>query len=201
MNYVIGIDEVGRGPIAGPVTVCACAVASGTELLSLYPKGILRDSKKLSEKMRASILHGLSSYLLSKEVLYGVGEVDAQYIDTHGIVSAIQEAMRIALLALHAQGVPKDTFIFLDGSLSLPSSYQYEVVIKGDEKILEISLASIIAKEHRDAYMRSLDGTYPQYQFGSHVGYGTKAHYDAIACYGLTPLHRRSFLRGVKNEE
>lgn len=196
-TYIIGIDEVGRGPLAGPVVVCACAVRCGVNLLTLFPKGELRDSKKLTEKHRASIVTSLSSYLARGEVYLGIGEVDAKTIDNIGISGAIKQAQSEALAALHVQGVDESSFLFLDGSLHADPRYQQETIIKGDEKIIEIALASIVAKEHRDAKMKTYKEQYPMYGFEKHVGYGTKMHCDAIRTYGATPIHRISFLTNI----
>ncbi len=194
VSYVIGIDEVGRGPIAGPLVVCACALKVGTDVLPLFPKGQLRDSKKLSEKARLSIVEKLQPLVESTNVIFGIGEVSAQEIDEMGLSRAIKEALSISLKKVHAQNISKGTFIFLDGSLHVDESYKQETVIKGDEKIPEIALASIIAKVYRDTLMKKVADAYPEYGFASHVGYGTKAHYEAIKENGLTPLHRKSFL-------
>lgn len=196
-EYVIGIDEVGRGPIAGPVVVCACAVLVGINVLPLFPKQMLRDSKKLSEKRRLDIVKELQHYRESSSVIVGVGEIEASQIDAIGIVPSIKEAMMIALNAVHSQGVSKNSFVVLDGSLSLPASYQQETIIKGDETVPEIALASIIAKVHRDTHMKQVGDIYPSYGFTTNVGYGTQAHYEAIKAHGLTPLHRRSFLKNL----
>ncbi len=193
--YTIGIDEVGRGPIAGPVVVCACAITHGIDILPFFPKEKLRDSKKLSEKVRQSIVEKIAPYVKSSQVVLGIGEVSAEKIDEIGISKAIKEATNIALSKVHAEGVPKDSFIFLDGSLSVDPIYQQETIIKGDEKIPEIALASIIAKVYRDTLMKKIGEALPTYGFASHVGYGTKAHYEAIRIHGITILHRKSFLK------
>lgn len=195
MEYTIGVDEVGRGPIAGPVVVCACALRTGISLLHLYPKGVLRDSKKLSERQRSSVINGLLPYLKSGDVVFGVGEVEAETIDEIGIVPAIKAAMMQAITLLHEKGVDTSTHIFLDGALSLPEGYSYETIIKGDEKVLEISLASIYAKEYRDKKMRGMASEFPGYGFESHVGYGTAVHYKALKDKGITRLHRKTFLK------
>jgi ribonuclease HII len=195
--YIIGIDEVGRGPIAGPVVVCACALRIGTEVLSFFPKDKLRDSKKLSEKVRVAIVEKLQPLVEIGEIVFGIGEVSAQEIDECGLSCAIKDALMIALKKVHSQGVPHDSFIFLDGSLHADEKYKQETIIKGDEKIQEIALASIIAKVYRDTFMKKVADAYPLYGFESHVGYGTKAHYEAIKKNGVTPLHRRSFLKGL----
>jgi ribonuclease HII len=193
--YIVGIDEVGRGPVAGPVVVCACAITHGVDIIPFFPKNKLRDSKKLSEKARLTIIEATLPLVISSQIISGIGEVSAERIDEIGISDAIKEAIQSALFKIQAQGVSKDSFIFLDGSLSVDSSYQQETVIKGDEKIPEIALASIIAKVYRDTLMKNVGEAYPQYGFGSHVGYGTKAHYEAITTHGLTPFHRKTFLK------
>lgn len=193
-QYVIGIDEVGRGPVAGPVVVCACAIATGTDILQFFPKQELRDSKKLTEKHRQMILEKSKVLVDTLQIIFGIGEVSAKRIDEIGIAPSIKEAMHMALSSLHAQGVKKDSFVFLDGSLYAPEGYQQETIIKGDEKVPEISLASIHAKEYRDSKMKELAKQFPEYLFESHVGYGTKAHYDAMKKHGLCILHRKSFL-------
>jgi ribonuclease HII len=198
MKYTIGIDEVGRGPIAGPVVVVACAVAVGVEqtLLSLFPKGELRDSKKLSEKNREKIRSGLDDFYHEKKVIWGIGEVSAKRIDEIGIAPSINEATDRALMQLEAEGITLDTTVVLDGSLFAPSRYiNQSTHIKGDEKFIEISLASIIAKVYRDTMMKEIGQKFPLYGFENHVGYGTKAHYDAIAQWGVTAYHRKCFLK------
>lgn len=196
MSYVLGIDEVGRGPIAGPVVVACCAIKKGVSVLHFFPKGVLRDSKKLSTKARLSILEKVKPLIEDKNIVFGVGVVPAERIDEIGIVPSIKEATAEALKQVHTSGVSKDSFVYLDGSLSLPLEYKQETVIKGDEKIEEIALASIYAKEYRDSYMKDVGEKYPLYGFESHVGYGTKKHYEAIKNNGFCPLHRRSFLTG-----
>ena len=193
--YTIGIDEVGRGPIAGPVVVCACALKKGTDVLALFPKKELRDSKKLSEKVRIAIVEALQPLVTDSSVVFGIGEISGEEIDTMGLSLAIKEAIRCALVNVHNQGVPQNTFIYLDGSLHVDDIYQQETIIKGDEKIPEIALASIIAKVYRDTLMKKVADAYPDYGFQNHVGYGTQAHYEAIKAHGLTPFHRRSFLK------
>ncbi len=196
-KYIIGIDEVGRGPIAGPLVVCACALVVGTDVLSLFPKGQLRDSKKLSEKVRISIVEKLQPFVESTHIVFGIGEVSAEQIDERGLSNVIKNALAMSLQNVHAQQVPKDSFIYLDGSLHADVLYKQETIIKGDEKIQEIALASIIAKVYRDTLMKKVADVYPGYGFETHVGYGTKAHYEAIEKNGLTPLHRKSFLKKI----
>lgn len=192
--YHIGIDEVGRGPVAGPVVVCACAKQEGVEMLHLFPKGELRDSKKISKKKREEIVEALQEYGRDKRVVFGLGSVDAVTIDMFGISEAIRKATRIALKSLAQQGVSLNTKIALDGSLYLDEGYDYETIIKGDEKIEEIALASIYAKVYRDLYMEELSKKYPEYGFEKHAGYGTAFHLKMIIQYGLSEIHRKSFL-------
>ncbi len=195
MNYVVGVDEVGRGPIAGPVVVCACAVMEGVETLHLFPKNQLRDSKKLSEKNREKIRNELDYLNNEKKVLWGIGEVGASRIDEIGISPSIKEAMNSALIQLEQEGISPETKVVLDGSLYAPERYiNQETHIKGDEKFVEISLASIIAKVYRDNLMNEVAKEFPGYGFENHVGYGTNAHYEAIVKNGMTIHHRRSFL-------
>jgi ribonuclease HII len=196
-NYIIGIDEVGRGPIAGPLVVCGCALKIGTEVLHLFPGGKLRDSKKLSEKIRIRIVEDLQFFIKRRDIIFGIGEISAEEIDSRGLSQSIKDALACAVIKIHEQGVPKDSFIFLDGSLHVDEMYEQETIIKGDEKIQEIALASIIAKVYRDTFMKKVADAYPKYGFQNHVGYGTQAHYKAIKLYGATPLHRKSFLKKI----
>jgi ribonuclease HII len=194
-SYRIGIDEVGRGPIAGPLVVCACAVRDDVDILDLFPKRILKDSKKLTEKNREAIITSLADFTKEKKILFGIGEISSERLDEIGLTPAINKAIKHALTVLHSKDVSPHSFVFLDGALHAPETYSQETIIKGDEKIGEIALASIIAKSYRDMFMKTMHEVYPLYGFDSHVGYGTKAHYEAIHKHGLTPLHRRSFLK------
>ena len=195
MSYRIGIDEVGRGPIAGPVVVCACAIMEGVDVVPFFPKGMIKDSKKLSEKSREEILRKSNNLVISKSIVYGIGEVSASRVDEIGISASIQEALLEALKKVHKQGVEEPSFIYLDGSLFVDKKYQQETIIKGDEKVTEIALASIFAKVYRDNYMKMVAEDFKEYGFENHAGYGTRAHYKAIKEYGITPLHRKSFLK------
>lgn len=195
-KYIIGVDEVGRGPIAGPLVVCACAVREGVDLLALFPKAILKDSKKLTERQRATIREALYQYVTSGDVIFGIGEVSAPLIDSLGLSASIQKAIQQALNKVVACGVSKESMVYLDGSLRADETYSnQETIIKGDEKKIEIALASIIAKQYRDALMKKLALAFPEYSFDKHVGYGTKAHYEALSMHGMTKEHRRSFLK------
>jgi ribonuclease HII len=195
MTYIIGIDEVGRGPIAGPVVLCACAVSDVVDILSLFPKGVLKDSKKLTERQRLAIREKLDPFVTSGDIIVGLGESSAEMIDTIGLSAAIKDSLERSLSIVLGKGVAKDSKIYLDGSLYASDDYpNQETIIKGDEKIGAISLASIIAKVYRDNLMKKVGQIYSEYGFENHAGYGTKAHYDAITLHGLTPYHRKSFL-------
>ena len=182
MKYTIGIDEVGRGPIAGPVTVCACMISS--DIAKKY-KGI-KDSKKLSEKKREEIFLEIQN-----SVQYKVTSISAKEIDKKGISFCIKKA-----LAKSISIFPTDTLVLLDGGLKAPKEYsKQKTIIKGDEKEVCIALASIIAKVTRDRYMRKMAQKHPEYGFEGHKGYGTRAHYLAIEKSGKSSLHRLSFLQ------
>jgi ribonuclease HII len=172
-------------------------VKVGTDVLALFPSGELKDSKKLTEKKRLGIMEQLPVLVDEGSVVFGIGEVSAEELDAVGLSLAINNALAEALTKVHSKGVSKESFIFLDGSLKADEKYAQETIIKGDEKVPEIALASIIAKTHRDIFMKKIGEAYPKYGFEKHVGYGTKAHYLAIKEHGLTPLHRKSFLKGL----
>ena len=183
---VCGIDEAGRGPLAGPV--CAAAV--------LLPEGLvidgLNDSKKLSEKKRELLFPVIEENALA----FGIGFADEKEIDEINILQATFLAMRRAVEALD---VPAD-FALVDGNRIQGLDIPAETVIGGDGKVLSIAAASILAKVTRDRYMREMAQTYPEYGFEKHKGYGTKAHYAAIEQYGICPLHRRTFLKKILNK-
>jgi len=181
-KYTIGIDEVGRGPIAGPVTVCACMISP--EITKKY-KGI-KDSKKLSEKRREEIYKEIQDL-----VQYKVMSISAKEIDEKGISFCIKKA-----LAKSISIFPPDTQVLLDGGLKAPPEFKNQkTIIKGDEKEVCIALASIIAKVTRDRYMCKMAKKYPEYGFDEHKGYGTSKHYESIQKSGLSLLHRKSFIK------
>ncbi len=208
MKYVIGIDEVGRGPVAGPVTVCAFRM--NQDLLKsriknqTRPNGSfgrklkIRDSKKLSRDQREQWFKVIKEWKQKGLCNFSVVSVSAKEIDKIGISPAIRKCVSKCLYTLDAKSY---TLILLDGSLKAPIEFKNQkTIIKGDEKEPAISLASIVAKVTRDRYMRNQAKKYSAYGFENHVGYGTRAHYEAINKKGLTPLHRRSFLKN-KNKK
>ena len=186
--FSIGVDEVGRGPLAGPVVVCAVRTNDG--ILSKFSK--LKDSKKMTEKDRVDIFDMVNSL----EIEYGIGVVSAKDIDREGIVKSIDIAVGKALGEVkHIKDM-----VFLDGLLKAPECYKrQETIIKGDEKNKYISLASVIAKVFRDNLMVKEGEKYIEYKFGKNKGYGTKEHIEAIAKYGVSPIHRKTFLKKIHN--
>jgi len=179
-KVIAGVDEAGRGPLAGPV------VASAVILNPLdIPEG-LRDSKKLSEKRR----NVMATKIRSKALAIGVGIVHEQDIDRNNILQATFEAMRQAVSNLNYEF----TQVQVDGNHKIPRlQIAQECIIGGDDLVPEISAASIIAKTTRDAMMISYDKLFPKYNFKSHKGYGSKAHMETLREHGRTPVHRRSF--------
>ena len=198
----IGIDEVGRGPIAGPVCVAAFVYFRNAfkdrpwESKKDGPFLKLRDSKKLSKKQREEWFEIIKKWKKEKLVDYSYHMISAKQIDKIGISKAIKICVDKCLEKL---GAGVDYEILLDGSLYAPQKYKNQkTIIKGDEKISVISLASIVAKVTRDSYMQKMSKKFPNYGFENHVGYGTLAHYSAIKKYGITEIHRKSYLKNVK---
>ena len=183
---VCGIDEAGRGPLAGPVV--AGAVILPKDDIILY----LNDSKKLSEKKREE----LYDEIRSRAVAWGVGIVDENVIDEINILNATYEAMKKAVDSL---GIRPD--LLLNDAVTIPGIEIPQVpIVKGDAKCASIAAASIMAKVTRDRMMLEYDRLYPEYGFAGHKGYGTKAHTDAILEFGPCPIHRRTFLRKLLGE-
>ena len=197
MQAVIGIDEVGRGPIAGPVAVCAYRVNARLER-PLGANGkplVLRDSKKLSPARREEWFAHIRAWQEAGKCDFHVCMVSAREIDRIGIAPAIRKALATCLAKIAAD---PGTRILLDGGLKAPAQFKkQQTIIKGDETEPAISLASIAAKVTRDHYMHKQAKKFPAYGFERHVGYGTRAHYAAIKKSGLCELHRRSFLKSL----
>src|SRR3990167_2260660 len=197
IKYLIGIDEVGRGPLAGPVTVCAFCVPKASKLK--YSKNLFKDfkdSKKLSPLKReelSKIAHRAEEEGLIK---FSVFSVPAAYIDARGISQAVKLAISKCLKKLNL--APSECQVMLDGLLHAPEEYVFQkTIIKGDEKIKVISCASVMAKVHRDAFMVKMDKKYSQYGFKDHKGYGTKQHISMIKKHGSSKIHRLTFLKGI----
>ncbi len=202
MKCIIGIDEVGRGPIAGPVAVCAfkLPVTNYQLLIEKWKDELglpLRDSKKLSKKQREAWFEYLKVAKAEGFCDYVVSFVSNENIDKFGIAKCIQKALDESLskLVVSSNLSPKTCNLFLDGGLHAPEEYvNQETIIKGDELYPVISLASIVAKVTRDKVMKDYEKEYPGYGFDRNSGYGTKAHYEAIESQGQTPIHRKSFI-------
>jgi ribonuclease HII len=196
-RWIIGIDEAGRGPLAGPVAVGVALVAFdfNWELLS----GV-NDSKKLTAKKREEIFLVAKKLKVLKQLNYAVVMVDAKTIDKIGIVPAIKKALTKALHKVAGNFNPKELKVLLDGGLKAPSEYlNQETIIKGDGKEKVIGLASIMAKVTRDNYLIKIsqDKDLQPYGLEVHKGYGTKRHREAIAALGLSSIHRVSFCKNI----
>ena len=193
MKWLIGIDEAGRGPLAGPVAVGVVAVSTDFDWSLIPGDG---DSKKLSEKKREVVFETAKQLKKAGLLNFAVCQSTATYIDQEGIVPAIKYGMKDALekLALN----PEDCVVRLDGALRAPSNYQNQTtIIGGDGLEPVIGLASILAKVTRDRYMTKV-ATLPEYapyELATHKGYGTKLHLELIKKHGLSLIHRKSFCR------
>lgn len=193
IQYIVGIDEVGRGPIAGPVAVGAfiCEPAFFDTIQIEVP---LRDSKKLTKIQREKWFKYLSEEKKNGNCDFVVSYVSAENIDKFGIVKAIKKALEVSLLKVAKS--PEEVSVYLDGGLKAPEQFIYqETIIKGDELHPVISCASIVAKVSRDRVMTQYSVEYPEYGFENHSGYGTAAHYTAIKKHGQTVLHRKTFIK------
>lgn len=180
-SYIAGVDEVGRGPLAGPVVAAAVILPQDFDVLGID------DSKKLSPKKR----EGLFEVIKEKALAWSVGWVGPERIDEINILEATKEAMAQAVQGLSLQ----PDHVLIDGNftvraLALPQTS----IVKGDANSTSIAAASILAKVTRDRYMEEMDAVYPGYAFASNKGYGTKAHYDGLKAQGPTPIHRKTFI-------
>ena len=195
-QILIGIDEAGRGPLAGPISVGAFAITSRASL-KLF-KGV-KDSKQLSEKQREEWFATIQTQSKKGVVCYTVSFSSAGTIDSKGLTKSTRMAMSRCLKRLEEQGfAPLDSKVLLDGSLYAPSKYRnQQTIIDGDATEPIIALASICAKVLRDRKMKRFALEYPGYGFEVHKGYGTKAHYKAIRKHGISELHRKSFLKDI----
>ncbi|MCE9517769.1 ribonuclease HII [Candidatus Nomurabacteria bacterium] len=193
VTHIIGIDEVGRGPLAGPVTVGACVIPVS---MTRRQFAKIRDSKQLTHESRVKWHAYMLELQAKKELNFVISSISPKQIDSKGLSWAIRTALEKSLYGLKMD--PKKCLVLLDGGLKAPREFMYQkTIIKGDEKELSISLASIAAKVTRDAYMTKLAKKYPVYGFEIHKGYGTKKHREAIRKYGVSDVHRRSFLRNI----
>lgn len=182
-SLVAGIDEAGRGPLAGPVYAAAVILPDGLEEMGI------NDSKKMTEKKREALF----DIIVDNAVAYGIGFATEKEIDEINILNATFLAMR---RAVEAMGVKPD-LVLVDGNRKPNTGYEEMTLVKGDAKSISISAASILAKVSRDRYMKDLAERHPEYKFEQHKGYGTKLHYEMIEQYGILPDHRRSFLKKI----
>ena len=180
-SYIAGVDEVGRGPLAGPVVAAAVILPQDFDVLGID------DSKKLSPKKREELF----DIIREKALAWSVGWVGPERIDEINILEATKEAMTQAVQGLSLQ----PDHVLIDGNftvraLALPQT----AIVKGDANSTSIAAASILAKVTRDRYMEEMDSVYPGYAFASNKGYGTNAHYDGLKAQGPTPIHRKTFI-------
>lgn len=180
-EYVCGVDEVGRGPLAGPV-VCAAVIMPTDDII----EGI-DDSKKLSAKKRKM----LSEHILKKAVAYAICRIEPEIIDEINILEATKLCMKNAVESLKI----KPDFVLTDGNMTLDISLPQKSIVKGDSLSYSIGAASIVAKVYRDALMDEYDREYPAYAFAKNKGYGTAVHIKAIKEAGICPVHRKSFTK------
>ncbi len=190
-QYIAGVDEVGRGPLAGPVVAAAVVLPADFDVLGVD------DSKKLSEKKR----NELFGAIFEKAVCYGIGQKDQQVIDDINILEATKlamiEAIENAEKMLWEKAGQEIDFVLFDAMKIDAVEKPQRSLIKGDSRSISIAAASIVAKVTRDRQMIAYHEQYPYYAFDSNKGYGTKAHYEGIAQHGITPIHRKSFLKNI----
>ncbi|MFA6348323.1 MAG: ribonuclease HII [Candidatus Paceibacterota bacterium] len=185
-KFVAGIDEAGRGPLAGPV-VASVVLITDWNLPEELLLGI-KDSKKLSEKKREYLFEIIT---ITKQIKWGIGIVDEKEIDKINIFQATKQAMIKAVIDLKLRQHPD--FLIIDGNSTIDLDIRQKAIIKADDKVFSCSTASIIAKVTRDRMMYEYAKIYPQYQFEKHKGYGTKIHIDAIKKFGPCEIHRKTF--------
>ncbi len=189
VRFIAGIDEAGRGPLAGPVVAACCILPKDAVIL------YLNDSKKVTALRREALLPEIKE----KAIAYGIGIVDEKRIDEINILQADYEAMRIAVQKtssmLQAKGLADAPGLLLNDAVTIPGvDIPQESIIKGDAKSVSIAAASILAKVTRDQLMEAYDAQYPEYGFARNKGYGTKEHIEALKHLGPCPIHRHSFI-------
>ncbi len=184
---ICGVDEAGRGPLAGPVCAAAVILPAGVEIPGL------NDSKKLTDKKRRELF----PIICEKAIAYGIAFADHKEIDELNILQATYLAMERAIAKLDGNA----DFALIDGNRTKDFGIPVETVVGGDGRSASIAAASILAKVTRDDYMLEMASAYPRYGFEIHKGYGTKAHYAALTEFGPCPIHRMSFLRKFYGEK
>lgn len=186
-NIICGVDEAGRGPLAGPVYAAAVILPSDCVIEGL------NDSKKLTEKKREALFDEIKE----KALAYGIASADEKEIDEINILNATFLAMKRAIASLSV----RPDLALIDGNQKPHTDIEEVTVIKGDTKSMSIAAASVLAKVSRDRFMLEMAEKYPQYEFARHKGYGTKLHYEKIAQYGVCDIHRRTFLKKILGEQ
>ena len=191
---VVGLDEAGRGPLAGPVVACAVVVNSKiknqkSKLQFKIQNLVIKDSKKLSEKQREFFYEKLTN---DENIKWGIGVVSEKVIDKINILEATKLAMQKAVKRIGMSDIPS-SFLLIDGNFGLQAKIAERSIIKGDSKVFSICAAGIIAKVTRDRLMEKAHKKYPQYGFDKHKGYGTALHIKNISQFGVLPIHRKSF--------
>jgi ribonuclease HII len=186
-SRIAGIDEVGRGPLAGPVVACAIVIPDGIKCK------LIKDSKLLSPEARLKAY----AYLKKHAISFGIGIIDEHEIDRINIRNATMRAMEQALSLLNH----KVDIVLIDGNMEINTDLPQKTIVDGDRLHLSIASASIIAKVYRDSIMERYAEIYPVYGFDKHKGYGTKEHRNALEKYGPCPIHRKTFLRKFFNEQ
>lgn len=190
-SLIAGVDEVGRGPLAGPVVAAACIFDRDVDIVGID------DSKKLSEKKREQFFDEIKD----KALAYGIGEASCEVIDEINILEATKLAMKRAIdeadKMLESKGRDRIQIVIFDAVKINDLKKEQMSVIKGDQTYFSVAAASILAKVTRDNLMKEYDKVYPEYGFASNKGYGTKAHYEEIKKAGITEIHRKSFLKNL----
>ncbi|MDD6270474.1 MAG: ribonuclease HII [Ruminococcus sp.] len=186
-NIICGVDEAGRGPLAGPVYAAAVILPSDCVIEGL------NDSKKLTEKKREALFDEIKE----KALAYGIASAYEKEIDEINILNATFLAMKRAIASLSV----RPDLALIDGNQKPHTDIEEVTVIKGDAKSMSIAAASVLAKVSRDRFMLEMAEKYPQYEFARHKGYGTKLHYEKIAQYGVCDIHRRTFLKKILGEQ
>ena len=196
-QYIAGVDEVGKGPLAGPVAVAAVLAPKAFDF-NIFPH--LNDSKKLSPKRREVIFEQALAVQEAGDIRFSIQYQPPEVIDSEGIEEAIRRALAGVLVDVAADKKP--VHIYLDGRLKAPELFpSQETIVGGDGSVPIISLASVIGKVARDRLMCEYCDQYPEYGFSQHKGYGTKMHIAAIQKYGPSPIHRKSFLTRIERGE
>jgi ribonuclease HII len=190
MKFVLGVDEAGRGPLAGPVAVGVVAVPEGFDVAKEFPG--VADSKKLSEKKREKLFEMLTARIALGDARFVVELEPADVIDKEGIATAVRRALWRGVNALAPDSQLVE--VMLDGALRAPPEYRQQTIIGGDATVPIISLASIAAKVTRDRLMLAYENEFPGYGFAKHKGYGTAFHYQTLKKHGPCAIHRRTFL-------